>query len=365
MSSWGEYSRKKMMWEGRKKADAELYGKKHANGLLGDNFDEVYAHQQQRLHDEHLGVHKTEGKTKVKFEGQGTDNKVTPSQYPNNVNNVNKMKKIDIHCHATNRPLKDVVPASATIEAITTEMQKHDIERTAVLASYFPHKQSGISNYRMLHWIKDKPEFTLFGSLDFNHYFYQGFNELEELAGEKSIKGIKIYSCYQEVDLRSPQVKSVMDLAAEHSLVMMFHGGESYQCQRHFQREAVANLVTPSDLEYVVKNWPTVPVIVSHLAGSYLSQLINLVNSHTNVYSDMSGLLDSKFEKKAIPECTESIKQYLGECGPSRLLFGTDFPVQTHEHSIFMVEEAMKNYGIADKEKVYYQNAKRLLEVKK
>ena len=51
-----------------------------------------------------------------------------------------------------------------------------------------------------------------------------------------------------------------------------------------------------------------------------------------------------------------------GECGPKRLLFGTDFPVQTHEDSILLIEESMKTYSDQDKQDVYHDNAARILQ---
>src|SRR3989338_6912632 len=91
---------------------------------------------------------------------------------------------IDIHCHTTNRPLPETIDQSATIDTIVQKMNQYNISRTCLIASYFPHKQSGISNYRLAHWINNDPRFALFGSLDFEHYFYQGYNELEELDSE-------------------------------------------------------------------------------------------------------------------------------------------------------------------------------------
>ncbi|MFA5084627.1 MAG: hypothetical protein WC475_04620, partial [Candidatus Paceibacterota bacterium] len=110
------------------------------------------------------------------------------------------MKKIDFHCHTTNRMLES---GDATIGAILKKMEKFEIEKSVLLATYFPHKGSGISNFRLLDWIGGRKELCLFGSLDFKNYFYQGLNELNELAERGDLKGIKIYTCYQDIDLKS------------------------------------------------------------------------------------------------------------------------------------------------------------------
>jgi hypothetical protein len=92
------------------------------------------------------------------------------------------MKKIDVHCHTTNRILTDAANSDASLEAIAIQMKEYGIIHTILLATYFPQRGTGISNYRLRHWIKGKPEFSMFGSLDFAHFFYQGYNELEEMA---------------------------------------------------------------------------------------------------------------------------------------------------------------------------------------
>lgn len=274
------------------------------------------------------------------------------------------MKKIDIHCHTTNRKVKGVLPPSADVGSIQKLMYKYDISNTNLLATYFPHKASGISNYRLLHWMKNYNNFTMFASLDFEHYYYQGYNEIEELASNNLINGIKIYSGYQQIDLNSDKFINILDLAENNKLTVMFHGGYSYSSMRKYGKVSIANTILPNDLTEIVKRHPSIPFIISHLSKPFLTELIDLVKFTDNVYSDMSGLIDSKFEKSDIPNCIEQIKRYLGECGPERLLFGTDFPVQTHKDSIYMLDEAMKTYSISDQELVYYKNSEVILKWK-
>jgi predicted TIM-barrel fold metal-dependent hydrolase len=271
------------------------------------------------------------------------------------------MRKIDIHCHTTNRKVKDTIPKSAFLDEIVKEMKHNDIEKTVVLATYFPHRQSGVSNFRLYNWIRDKPEFNMFGSLDFEHYFYQGLNELEELAGMNALKGIKIYTCYQKVDVKSKKFKEIISIARKNSIPLMLHSGYSYTAKRVHNQVSFEKPVTPFDIEYAIKANRDVNFIISHLAAPFLDQLVQVARRNSNVYSDMSGLIDSKFGKDGIPQSIDEIKRFLGECGPARLLFGTDFPVQTHKDAIYFVEEAMKNYSLDDKQNVYYNNARRLL----
>lgn len=267
------------------------------------------------------------------------------------------MRKIDIHCHTTCSQLREIIPTSATISAIENEMNRYNIECTIVLATYFPKEGRGISNYRMLHWIHNKPTFKLFGSLDFQHYFATGLRELAELAEANYLQGIKIYSGYQEIDYDSEQFACIGNLAQQSQLPIMFHGGFQ-QCHE----SDITLAVSPKLIAQVAKKFPYIPIIISHLAWPFVQELIDVTLQFDNVYSDMSGMLDSFKTPHTLPECVEGIKKFLGACGPKRLLFGTDFPIQTHADSIKLIEQSMSDYQDEDRKDVYYNNAARLLK---
>ncbi len=272
------------------------------------------------------------------------------------------MKKIDIHCHTTNRKLTNTVSESATLDTIWNLMNKYQIEKTILLATYFPHKESGISNFRLYDWINDSYKFRMFGSLDFENYFYQGMNELSELAERGSIEGIKIYTCYQNIDLHSNRFKQIINLTKRYDLNLMFHTGYSYSTMRTQGKPAVAQLVTPKNLEFIAQENPDLNIIMSHMGKPYINEIIEVVQNNKNVYTDTSGLIDSKHDRLQIRDEINNIKKFLAECGSEQLLFGTDFPVQTHEDSVWFVEKAMHNYTQKEKQNVYYYNARRLLK---
>lgn len=271
------------------------------------------------------------------------------------------MKKIDLHCHTSNRRLKEVAEEDATLDRIVERMQEHEVERTVVLATYFPHKGSGITNFRMLDWIKGREEFVMFGSLDFEHYFYQGLNELEEMSERGLMSGIKIYTCYQDIDLDSSKFQRVVNIAEKHQLPMMFHSGYSYASKRKYGRATIAKVAKPTNIERVALRNPDVNFVISHMGKPFFDELIDVVGRNENIHTDMSGLIDSKYDREEIPETVEQIKRFVYECGAGKMLFGTDFPVQTHEDSVHFIEEGMKGFSEEDKARVYYRNAKSLL----
>jgi len=271
------------------------------------------------------------------------------------------MKKIDMHTHVTNRKALDVIPQDYSIEGLEKEMENFEVEKAVVLASYFPHKTSGISNFRLLSWLKDNPKFLLFGSLDFEHYFYQGFNELEELAQMQKLKGIKIYTGYQNVDLHSQKMNKIVGLVKNYDISLIFHGGYSYSSKRKYEKDSITPILKASDLEFLCRENPEVNFLISHMAKPFFKDLINAINKVDNLYTDMSGLLDSKYGKKELPKLVKEVRGFVKECGCKKLLFGTDFPVQTYEDSVYIVEQAFKEKECC-KKNIYYNNARGFLK---
>lgn len=280
------------------------------------------------------------------------------------------MKKIDIHCHTSKRKIRDVASESATVEYIADVSLKYDIKKTVLLATYFPHKRSGITNFRLLNWINEfrlvhsrdgLPEFLMFGSLDFEHYFYQGYNELEEMCSRGLIHGIKIYTCYQNINIKSPEFKKIVKLARLFTVPLMFHTGYSYASLRKYGRSAIGTHYDAKSLEPIADNNADVVMIFSHMSKPYFDEMICVAKKYPNVVTDMSGIIDSVYNRDQIGGLVNEIGKFLYECGPKKLLFGTDFPVQTHEDSIHFIETAMEYWSEWDRKDVYYNNANKIL----
>lgn len=280
------------------------------------------------------------------------------------------MRKIDIHCHATNRPLSHTVPKFANIHAIACEMGKYDIAATLLLASYFPDPYSagnhgtGISNFRMRDWI-DRTEFWdisffMFGSLDFNHYFYQGINELEEMAERKLIRGVKIYTGYQNILMHD--LEKVIHLCSKYHLPIMFHTGS---CSGRMELVGLEGHVGIKALDYFLEKYEDVTFIYTHMCNPLTFPMLSeRIKRYKNLHTDMSGLIHSGKDDHEIPECIELVKKFYGECGVGQFMWGTDFPIQTHEHSVLIAEQALR--GVASEvemEQFYYGNAAKILKI--
>lgn len=284
---------------------------------------------------------------------------------------------IDIHAHTSIHKLWELHVGSATIADLERAAALYGAEKVVLMATYFPLKGSGLKNEALLERIKDKGKFLMFGSLDVMNNFAAGLAELEQLAMQKLIAGIKLYPGYQDFLPSDPKMFPLYQLAEKFQLPVMLHSGELHGCCPHNER-AQGNFRCEScrikELQYqskplemleAIKAFPKVNFILSHLGNPYFDELRTVLAACPNAYTDISGqFVSGSAEDTAVykAEIVEEIKKILAlPHGLNRLLFGTDFPIQSYQASIDLIK-ALK-LSSADEHKVFYSNAAKLLHL--
>ena len=230
--------------------------------------------------------------------------------------------KIDWHYHISGREIHQ--------DLLNLHDYLNDMDEVYIMASYFPTTNSGISNYNLYHHLRKVEKVKLYLSLDFEHYFYQGYNEMVSLLIENRNKfiGIKIYTGYQNIDFESDQFKMVMELAKKYDLCVMFHTGYLNHSKELFD---------PMYLDKVIRENKNIKFILAHLGNPYLDKTAELINRYDNVYTDISGLIDSK---KDIDIAISYVKRICSKIKKEKVLFGTDYPVQSYERTKVLAEVA-------------------------
>ena len=285
---------------------------------------------------------------------------------------------IDVHAHTSNRPLKGLHVASATIDDLKKQAEIFGVKKIVLMATYFPFKGSGVYNTDLLSRISGSKLFLPFGSLDAMNNLTGGLAELKRLSDLKLLSGLKLYPGYQNFDLTNSQLKPFYEMARAHNLPVAIHAGELHHCcpkNDRGQRSCLASgrcwidelghLARPSQIALAVRQFPEVNFILCHLANPFFEELRQVMRECGNIYTDISGQFLSKSEedtaeyKKLI---TEEIKRFLDlPSGLNRVMFGTDFPIQSYSDSIELVE----SLGLSASEKVmiYQSNATQLLKL--
>lgn len=277
---------------------------------------------------------------------------------------------IDIHAHTSTHRLWGLHTTSASIQTLEELAGLHEVVRTVVMATYFPFKNSGVYNYDMLQRIGDRKQFLMFASLDASADYAEGLKELQVLAEEKKIAGIKLYPGYQNFDPAADEFYGIYEVAEKFELPVAVHTGDLHRCcsKKVKQKceiceiDRLQYLAEPLQMEKAIKDFPKVNFILAHLGNPYYSQTQELMYLYPNVYTDISGQHVSPLSTQNFEDVVVEVRKFLlipGAC--DRVLFGTDYPIQSYEDSIRIVE----SLGVTAKakQKIYYENAAKLLKL--
>jgi predicted TIM-barrel fold metal-dependent hydrolase len=108
--------------------------------------------------------------------------------------------------------------------------------------------------------------------------------------------------------------------------------------------------------------FPNVRFLAAHLANPFFTELQNVMKICPNVYTDISGLLVSGTNQDTT-HYTQLLKSQISNfiaIDSHRILFGSDFPIQSYEDSINLLNSI--HISPADKQLILTKNAQTLLK---
>jgi len=286
---------------------------------------------------------------------------------------------IDMHAHTSQHKLRGLHTEDADIGDLKRYAAEYGIGKIMLMATYFPFKGTGLHNCDLHERIKGDSLFGFFGSIDLSAT-EPDFRELRSLAEAGIISGIKLYPGYQEFH---PNNLSIMDqlsaIARPRNLPIAIHTGELHHCCPRHLREAgqrkcghdscpldrLAYLAHPYWVSLLAGLYPRINFIACHMSNPHFRELRQAMAEYPNVFTDISGQFLSASDEDT-DEYREQIVAEIGRFislpgGIDRIMFGTDFPIQSYKDTISLV----KALGLTASEeaKLLNGNAKRLLNI--
>lgn len=280
---------------------------------------------------------------------------------------------IDIHAHTSKHLLKSLHTKNADISDIEHYAKTFGIDRIYLMATYFPLKKSGLTNFDLLERVKDNKLFGCFGSINLENNIDEGIKELDSLAKDDLIEGIKLYPGYQNIDISSSLLYPIIWTAARYQLPIAIHMGELHHCCPRDSINKCGNikceldnrkyLSHPIQLLKLAKTFQGINFIASHLGNPFFETLKLIMKDCHNVYTDISGqFISGSYEDTSEYKeyIIKQIKSFIEIDGAiERIMFGTDFPIQSYKDSLKLISDL----GLSkEKENMILSgNAKRIL----
>ena len=282
---------------------------------------------------------------------------------------------IDIHCHTSDKKLYGLHTEDASIFKIND--LSSDIDKICLLATCFPYKKSGVSAEQLLYRLGFYDKFYVFDTADLsakNRIFNNELYRIDSNLKDGLVKGAKLYPGYQKFNYYDFKLFKFCETCGFYNAPIMIHTGELHHCCPKEERERGINLrcsrercaidensgmSNPLSMVYLFQEFPKQKFILSHMGNPYFDELYYVLDNYPNTYTDISGQFISG--KEDTKEYKQFIVDKINGFDPERLLFGSDFPIQSFKDSIELIERS--KFTSEEKDKIYYNNAQQLLNI--
>lgn len=159
------------------------------------------------------------------------------------------------------------------------------------------------------------------------------------------IKGIKLHPEFQGIDLADPGLNPFFEEVGA-DFILMIHIGDP--------KVSPANLSTPQKVAAIIKKFPKLKVIAAHLGGLCFWNDVLTELAGKDLYLDTSSAL-----QYIEPEM---LKRIISKHGSSRILFGSDYPLNTPQQELELLDR-IPWLSTTAKEQIYGQNCVELLNL--
>ena len=261
---------------------------------------------------------------------------------------------IDFHTHAfpdkiATRAIDKLAYASGglipqtdgSLSSLKQEMKTDGIDISVVLGiATNPTQQQNVNNFSAE--INKEGCFVGFGSVH-----PDAPDALEELERIKSLglKGIKFHPEYQNFFVDDEKMKPIYKKISQLGLITVFHAGHDYGFGEPFHG-------MPKNMQNALK-WFNSPVIAAHWGGSGCAKEVLDKLCGLDIWFDLSfgyGTMPKSFAQQILDKHT-----------PDKLLFASDMPWHRPAWEKRLIESL--DISNADKEKIYFKNAAKLLDI--
>ena len=145
-------------------------------------------------------------------------------------------------------------------------------------------------------------------------------DKLDALARQRAIIGIKLYPGFELFYPDDEPCHAIYELCVTHDMPVLYHSGET---MGESWREAYNH---PTEIAKVASRFPSLKIIIAHLAQPHLTDCRDVLLSYPNLYGDLSSLVYPEIVEFCGEENIHRVVQDIASKQPEKLLFGTDWP---------------------------------------
>lgn len=262
-----------------------------------------------------------------------------------------------IDCHTHLNRYEEGQPASLEerYRLMKAEMERHGIDYALILTSYKDNEDRP-SLTQVLDLVGADPMIGVVAGVSYVNYRAHDLANLRILLSTKRIKGLKLYPGYEPFYPHDPRMRVVYELAGEFGVPVMIHSGDTYD------PKGKVKYAHPLEVDEVAVDFREVTFVICHLGNPWVTDTMEVIYKNENVVADFSGLTLGHFEERFERFMLAQLNEFVAFAGdPSKLLFGTDWPVADMGDYVRFVRQL--NLSATETDLILWRNAARIFKI--
>jgi len=262
---------------------------------------------------------------------------------------------IDCHTHVNHYEDETVEALPGSLQKLQLAMRRNRVDVSLILTSYkvVPGRPS---TRAVVEATRDLPNLHVIAGISWTTFSQADVDDLRVLLDEGAIKGLKLYPGYEPFYPADRKLAPAYELAEAYDVPVMIHTGDTYA------RTGKVKYSHPINVDEAAVDFPRVKFVICHLGNPWFRDCMEVVYKNDNVYTDMSGLTLGGFTDRFEAYMRQQLKEMiLWGVEPSKVLYGTDWPLVTMESYLQFVDEL--RLPARDKEQMLFENAAALFKL--
>lgn len=142
-------------------------------------------------------------------------------------------------------------------------------------------------------------------------------DQLENAIRRDGMRGLKLAPTYQGFDPWSSDAWRIYEAAEELRVPILWHQAAA------FPSTSILEFANPILLDKVARQFPSIKMIIAHFGLPWSQETVQLMRKHPQIFTDVSARIYRPWEMY------DALMRAIDYGVTDRILFGSDFPVQT------------------------------------
>lgn len=156
--------------------------------------------------------------------------------------------------------------------------------------------------------------------------------ELRKAVRNLGMSGLKMSPVYAGYDPWCKEAWRLYEVADDLRIPILWHQSAAYPAQ------SMHEFGNPTLIDKIARAFPKMRMIIAHVGQPWIGETITLLRKHEQLYSDLSARYYRKWQ------CYNALMLALDYKVTDKLLFGSDFPIQTTQEALDSFRD-INNWG--------------------